>query len=503
MNRRDFVRLAGAAGFGTALAPTVLRAAESQDAWMSGFARAEASAPWALGFRSASGDIEPRPAQVRGRFPAAVRGVLFRNGPAVHDMAGQRYQHWFDGDGMVQRFAVDAASVVHSGRIVRTPKYRAEAAAGKRLRAGFGSQWPGMQPTTSPDSLNAANTSVLPLGGEVLALWEGGSAYRLNPKTLETLGPKLWRDDLSGVPFSAHPRVDPDGSIWNFGLSVLDDVMVLYQIGRDGQLRRAEALKLPQTNMVHDFAVTQRHLVFLMPPLVFEREQFHAGKSFVDSHVWRPEQGMRVLVVDKADWGRRQWLELPAGFLFHLGNAWEDAQGVIRVDYIHAAEPTALFQTDRAVMRGQNLPRPAYHIALARIDTAGRTASQELLRVDAEFPRIDPRLTGLRHTQLIHAAQTSAHHPGFSAVARSNVESGTTERYSYGEDHMAEEHLFVPEPGSAPGGSGWVLGTALDLKRRRTLLSCFRAGRLGDGPVAQATLSYALPLGLHGAFVKA
>jgi all-trans-8'-apo-beta-carotenal 15,15'-oxygenase len=121
--------------------------------------------------------------------------------------------------------------------------------------------------------------------------------------------------------------------------------------------------------------------------------------------------------------------------------------------------------------------------------------------VDAEFPRIDPRLTGLRHRQLFHAAQLSRSHPGFCAVARSDVERGTTEIYPYGEDHMVEEHVFVAEPGSAPGAAGWVLGTALDLKGQRTLLSCFRSDRLAEGPVAQATLPMALPLGLHGMFV--
>ena len=503
MNRRDFFRIAAAAGFGTALAPTLTRADALPDPWMTDFAQAQASSPWTLGFQAAGADFEPQAAAVRGRFPAAVHGLLFRNGPAVHDLAGQRYQHWFDGDGMVQRFAIGATGVTHNGRIVRTSKFSAESAAGKRLLPGFGSQWPGMQPAGSPDALNVANTSVLPLGDELLALWEGGSAHRLDPTTLHTRGTQVWRDDLIGAPFSAHPRVDPDGTTWNFGMSVMNNLMVLYQIGRNGQLMRADVLPLPDMRMVHDFAVTQRHLVFLMPPLVFDKAHFEQGRSFLDSHVWRPEQGIRVLVVDKADWSRRHWLELPAGFLFHLGNAWEDGQGVIRVDYVHAAEPTALLQTNREVMRGRLVPRTAYHIAQVRIDPAGKKASQELLRIDAEFPRIDSRQTGLRHAHLFHATQTSAHHPGFSAVARTHVESGKTDVYAYGEDHMAEEHVFVAEPGSAPGSAGWVLGTALDLTRRRTLLSCLRSDRLGDGPVAQAVLPRALPLGLHGAFVKA
>jgi all-trans-8'-apo-beta-carotenal 15,15'-oxygenase len=379
MNRRDFSRLA-AASLGAALAPALSSATAHapEDPWAAGFAQARDTTPWTLGFHSALADIGPQAAVVRGRFPSAVHGVLYRNGPAVHELGGQRYRHWFDGDGMVQRFAISASGVVHRGSIVRTPKYRAEAEAGKRLQAAFGSQWPGMLPIASPDALNAANTSVLPIGDELLALWEGGSAFRLQADTLRTLGPKVWRDDLAGAPFSAHPRTDPDGTIWNFGLSPINDMLVLYQIDRSGRLLKAEAMRLPHSPMLHDFAVTQHHLVFLMPPLIYSPERAATHLSFMDSHVWRPDQPMRVLVVDKADWSRRQWLELPAGFLFHLGNAWEDAAGVIRLDYIHAADPTALVQTDRELMRGRHAARPSYHIACARLDLKAGTASQDM-----------------------------------------------------------------------------------------------------------------------------
>lgn len=488
MNRREL--LLGAAGLGGALA---------------GFG-AHAAAPtsnWTQAFRSATGDIAPHAATVRGRFPEAVHGTLFRNGPAVHDLGGQRYRHWFDGDGMVQRYAIGPRGVEHRGRIVRTAKYEAESAAGQRKFGAFGSHWAGMEPVTSPDALNAANTSVLALGDELLALWEGGSAYRLDPGTLDTRGPKVWRDDLAGLPFSAHPRIDNDGTVWNFGVGVQTGTLLLYEIAPGGQLRRADALQLPTVPMLHDFALTRRHLVFLMPPLHFELARFAQGESFLDSHVWRPDEGLRVLVIDKADWSRRQWLELPAGFLFHIGNAWEDEAGVIRLDYVHADEPTALMQTGRELMQGRVVPRPRYHLAQVRIDTGARQASQELLPIDAEFPRIDPRLRTQRHRQLFHATQKGATHPGFGAVAVTDVETGRSERYSYGEGHMVEEHVFVPQPGSAPGSAGWLLGTALDYRRGRMLLSCFRSDRLAEGPVAQATLPYALPLGLHAAFVAA
>ncbi len=55
------------------------------------------------------------------------------------------------------------------------------------------------------------------IGGRVFALWEGGSAIEIDPDSLATRGPTEWREDLIAAPFSAHPLIDVDGSVWNFG----------------------------------------------------------------------------------------------------------------------------------------------------------------------------------------------------------------------------------------------------------------------------------------------
>jgi all-trans-8'-apo-beta-carotenal 15,15'-oxygenase len=114
--------------------------------------------------------------------------------------------------------------------------------------------------------------------------------------------------------------------------------------------------------MVHDFAVTARHLVFLMPPLVYDSKRKEAGASFLDAHVWRPELGMRALVVDKQNWDKRQMLTLPAGFLFHVGNAWEEdtPRGtLIHIDYVRSDNADSVFTTNREVMRARVQEAPA------------------------------------------------------------------------------------------------------------------------------------------------
>jgi carotenoid cleavage dioxygenase len=502
MDRRELLRRLAAAGSAPFFLPLAARAdaSDAPDSWQADF---EAStAPWKSGFAALPGDLPLTAATVRGRFPDAVTGTLYRVGPAGHEVGGQRYHHWFDGDGMAHRFVIEGREVRHQGRYVATAKRTRETRAGRRLIEGFGTAFAGSEPLSSPDDMNVANISMLPIGGDLLALWEGGSATRLDPRTLATRGLKTWRADLAGVPFSAHPKVDPDGTVWNFGVSASNGLLVLYEIAPDGALRRADARPVSHLPMIHDFAVTDRHLVFLMPPLVYDAARKQAGASFLDAHVWRPELGMRALVIDKKDWKRQQMLTLPAGFLFHLGNAWEEQTAggtVIHVDYVRAPDASSLFTGTRELMRGRYVRGAHAKLTVARLDLGTGRATQIEWPTQAEFPRIDPRRVGLRHRQVIHAAEPIDGRPLWSAVARTDVESGASQRFCYGPQALVEEHVVVPD-GERPG---WVLGTTLDYAQGRTVLSCFAADALADGPVAQATLPYALPLGLHGTFVAA
>jgi carotenoid cleavage dioxygenase len=69
---------------------------------------------------------------------------------------------------------------------------------------------------------------------------------------------------------------------------------------------------------------------------------------------------------------------------------------------------------------------------------------------------------------------------------------------------MVEEHVFVPRhDGKEREADGWLVGTALDLQREQMLFSVFDAGALADGPIAQASMSRVMPMGLHGIFVPA
>jgi carotenoid cleavage dioxygenase len=508
MDRRLFCQSLALGTTGSSLAALPLAAhadgSPEAGATLGAFNQQRSRAPWTLGFEGLQADLAPQPMQLRGKLPRDLRGTLLRNGPAQHSLGDVRYQHWFDGDGMIQQYRFSDQGLQHQGRFLRTQKFLAENAAGRRLHHSFGTQVAGGSPMASADAGNVANTSVVHHAGETLALWEGGSATLFDAGTLETGGLKTWTPEHAGMPFSAHPKIGADGSLWNFGVSSMHGLLSIYQVSARGQVRTA-TLQVPDMAMVHDFAVTEQHLVFLLPPLIFDRDRAQAGNTFMDSHVWKPELGMRALVLHKDRLNQPQWMELPAGFLFHTGNAWEDGKGVIHLDYVRSADASSVIQGFRALMRGEFGGEPAHAVARVELDTRSGRARQTLQAHHAEFPRIDPRFVGRRNKQLFMAERVAvSNRPGFDCITRLDLDSGKVDRYRYGADVMVEEHVFIPaRSGSGKEAEGWLVGTALDLRSRRTLLSVFDARLLAQGPLVQGSMDRAVPLGFHGTFILA
>jgi len=438
---------------------------------------------------------------LRGRWPAELRGRLHRNGPALYERGGERYHHWFDGDGMVQQFAIEGGRVRHRGRLVQTAKLRAERAAGRFALPAFGTTVENPLPLSGADSVNPANTSVLEHGGRLLALWEGGSAHELDAADLSTRGPVTWRDDLKGLPFSAHPKVGADGTLWNIGTAGAH--LVVWQIGADGRLQRAQLGAHPYPHgMVHDFAITDRWLVVPLPPVrfAFDNEAREGPRRFpMDAG-----QPLRVLIARKDDLARQRVLELPPQFVFHVGNAHEERDGTVVLGYVGAPDNAFLDCGAVALMRGERpLPAPA-GTCIARLDPVRGTARVQQLDDAVEFPRVHPACVGRRARWLVSACGAPRGSAGTNALLRGvqvlDTETGRVQRFDYGEQAIAEEHIVVPRPGRSGERDAWLLGTVYDARRDATVLNLLDLARVEDGPLAQAVLPYRLPLGFHGHF---
>ena len=91
-----------------------------------------------------------------------MTGTLYRNGPAWFDRGDMRYQHWFDGDGMLQAWRFRDGKVTHAARMIATTKFLHEQKAGRfEVRAAGTDHSRTPAPIRNNDDLNTANTAVV------------------------------------------------------------------------------------------------------------------------------------------------------------------------------------------------------------------------------------------------------------------------------------------------------------------------------------------------------
>lgn len=477
LSRRDLV----ARGLGAATAATVSTALPAP-------LRAAAGAPdWALGLTDVAGDIAPQRLQrLHGRVPG-LAGTLYRNGPARFRRGASAAGHWFDGDGLVRSWRVAGGEARLAARFVDTPKRRLEERLGAVVQPGFGTPPRPGSVVASPDDANAANTNVIAAGGRLLALWEAGSAFALDPETLATEGPVTFRADLAHMPFLAHPRIEPSGRIWNIGAG--GQAAYVWRLSPGGVFEAGAMVPLPMASYLHDFTATARHLVIVCQPWVATGTRL----PFSASMEWQPARGTRVLVLDKDDLTRRREYELPPLFFFHLGDAWEDGDGTIRFDGCFHKDPSFALTGAATLLDGRQTGVERPELTLVSLHPGGR-ATMAPAGIAAEFPRVAPDRAGLPRRHTVFVGGYGAARPFARSVGIWDWETGRADSFDFGARHLVEE--FVP-------AGRFLIGTTLNLGARASELHVFDARRVADGPLASWRAGVALPVSFHGSWVPA
>ena len=458
-------------------------------------------------------DVELR--CVEGAVPRGLRGALFRNGPGTNTSLGVPYHHPFDGDGHVVRFAFEGGRVRYRNRFVRTRERARELAAGRPLYRSFGTNLPGGLPANllRLRFKNAANTSVVHHGGKLLALWEGGLPHRLDPRTLDTLG----REDFGGrlrnpgspverllapeLPFSAHPKLDPEtGELFNFGtLLGPSPRLALYRAGADGELDAPSFVALDRLVFLHDFALTARHRVFFLVPVAFRVGATLLGRlppaEALEALEGRPTS---ILVVPRGG-GPSITLEADPCFLFHFACAHEDEAGrVVVVGMRMPRFPSA--RETRAALAGEG--GAAFPSAIPTryvLDLEERTVREErLTEHPAELPTIAPRASLREPARAIWsiAGEPGSPDPFLRCVQRLELPSGRTTARSFHPD-LPGEPVLLPD-----AETGGVLATLVyRAAEHRAELVLLDPERLDT--VARLALPHHVPPGFHGTWVAA
>ena len=484
-----------------------------------GIAQAESPsfdrADWASAFRNVLQELDVALEPSSGMVPQELAGTLYRNGPGRLERGGVWMHHPFDGDGMITALRFDDGALRLRNRFVRTEGFEAEEQAGKLLYRGvFGTQKPGGLMANAFDLRlkNIANTHVVRLGDQLLALWEASSPHALDPDSLETRGLTLLDGVLApGEAFSAHPRFDPGHHgaprMVTFGVKAGPTSSVrLMEFDAAGALVADQRRSFKGFAFLHDFAITPRWAVFLQNAVAFNPLPFVLGqKGAAQCLSSKPGQKGQFWLIPRSGDGDPVVVEAPEGFVFHHLNAYEDgASGDVVVDSIVYADfPSIGPDVDFRSVDFQALPEG--QLQRCRIDPATGSVRTELLEPRCcEFAMVNPQRQGLeaRYGWMAVTERERGNDP-LQAIEKLDLSSGESRIWSAAPRGFVSEPVMVPHPEAteAEEDRGWVLVLVWNGARCASDLVILDAADLTE--VAVVPLPLAIPYGLHGSWSPA
>ena len=433
--------------------------------------------------------------RVEGALPDGLRGTLYRVGPGLVKKFGQKV-HPFLADGLIT--AVDISAQPQGAcELVKSEKYLEEERLGRDLYSPNASRLRRLYNGLTGKVKNTGNTNVLPWQGRLFALMEQGQPVEFDTTNLTTLGSR----DLGIIQgsFSAHPhRVERLKTTFNFGISKRD--IIVYALPDHGEISVLCRFQAPWASLIHDFCVTDRHVLFFIDPgkLVIWRAIL-GGKDFSKYFYWDETASSTIIVIPLNAPEDQTRIEVDPFRVWHFANAFERGNEII-VDAFRHENIDIMKSPTQAPEPGQIADPELFRFSIN--PGSKKFGSEKLAEGASEFPVVNPHFAGAEHRYIWMQIYKDA--GGNEGFGRYDLKTGERLRYEVPDGHFTSEAMFVPrDDNGGDEASGWVLQMTKDGAADCSFLGIYDAARIGDPPVAKLWFDQAIPATFHGSFVPA
>lgn len=464
------------------------------------------------GFEALNEELDYRVpmSEIRGTIPEQVRGTFFRIGPGRNRIGGQKFGHWFDGDGMLHAVSFKDDGVVYRNRYVRTPKYLAETRANRIVMRSFGHNAPGgVLKNIGRLPANCANTSMAFHGGKLLALWEGGRPWRIDPATLDTIGEYDYEGKLGRFnAFSAHGTVNSrTGVYYNFGVRPQmtpggalqgKGAIDLYKIAPSGYLVQKGSVEVDYLSFCHDFALTDNYMIFFVAPIAMKSPlPWLAGlKPFDQAISWQPELGMKIYVIRTSDFGVERVFNVDQPFIaIHYSNAWETEDGRIEIDLTRFEDFSVNDLLRDVFTKSASGSAGTFWRYTLDLNNNSFSGSPYLKALPGEFPQWDHRRTTMPTRFMYAAAMMKEDSTFFDGIQRIDTQTGKVTKHDLGPGRYTSEAMFIPADRNGSEEEGWLVCMVFNAATKLSEVVLLNAKTLKE--VAVVPLRNHVPYGFH------
>lgn len=454
---------------------------------------------------------------IQGTVPEHINGSYFRVMGDRHWPSFIKDDIFLNEDGMAMYFRFTNGRVDFRSRYVRTPRFQAEEKAGRALFGAYRNHLTD-DPSVKGVSRGVANIISYFHAGKLLAMKEDSLPVLMDPLTLETLDPEYnYEGAVTSKTFTAHPKTDPrTGEMISFAYAAKGPAtpdIAYYEMDAAGRVIHEAWIKAPYAGMVHDIAVTQNYVVFIIIPLRSEYEWLERNETYFK---WDPnEQTYLGVLPRKGKANQLRWFRGPTRSQGHVLNAYDEGQRI----HIDGTVSLRSFLHFFPNVDGSPFdPRQAAtFITRWTIDLESKGdgfTERRLLDIPGEMPKIDPRFETLPYhwgamipLNLPDPSRAPDHEGGidlFQSICTLNPHGAKTPQiFHAGATCSVAEPQFVPARAGAAEGEGYILTVVGRSHELRSDLVILDAQHVERGPIATVALPIRLKTGGHSSWVDA
>jgi all-trans-8'-apo-beta-carotenal 15,15'-oxygenase len=440
---------------------------------------------------------------VEGCIPKNISGNLYRIGAHQFELFDKPHNHWFDADaGVVKINFNDGIACASINNLNLTTDVESEkkdfvlgrfGRAPKSLLRRVKAIWDHSQ------YANSANTSLFKYRHKLYALYEASFPVEIDPGNLKVI--KIEDFDVLKRAFSAHPKLNPKkDAYYNFGFRFHPRPSLdIFKLPLNGHPEHIGSLLYNGSSFVHDFAVSENYVVFVISPVFASPiDLIVKGKSISQSLKFKKKQ-KTIIKVAKLDHLEESFeIETDPMLYTHTVNCYESKNSIILEGVTY--EDGKNLKWINSVKRGEEaFNSSTSRLTKFKINPEKRTVETTFSRLNIEVPTVPESKLTQKH-RFIYAA---AHHSSdknnsglYKSIKRIDRETGEVKSLYEGPNQIMSEPIFIPSQ-NGDEENGYVISLNHDMESGKSYCA-FSNFQKEPVVVAKAWFDHHIPFTFHG-----